>query len=139
MRGSQPRLFVFGIDGGDWHVIDALVARGRLPNLARFRHEAAHAALACTQPAHTAPELAIVASEYGFHMPDSIPAGLVHITLRNAGKGPEAVAVKRSVRSSVDKARRSVELMAEAAGDVQRASFDAVRGAVSKVKPRKRT
>ena len=59
--------------------------------------------------------------------------------LRNAGKGPEAVAVKRSVRSSVDKARRSVELMAEAAGDVQRASFDAVRGAVGKVKPRKRT
>ena len=40
----------------------------------------------CREPAHTAPELAIVASEYGFHMPDSIPAGLVHITLRNAGK-----------------------------------------------------
>src|SRR5215510_9315963 len=55
MRGSQPRLFVFGIDGGDWHIIDALVARGHLPNLARFRREAAHAALACTQPAHTAP------------------------------------------------------------------------------------
>src|SRR5262245_7153554 len=31
-------------------------------------------------------ELSIVSEEYGFRMPDSIPAGLVHITLHNAGK-----------------------------------------------------
>lgn len=56
--------------------------------------------------------------------------------LRNAGRTPEAAAAKRTVRGSVDKARRSVELMAEAAGDVQRASFDAMRGAVGKVTKR---
>lgn len=56
--------------------------------------------------------------------------------LRNAGRTPEAAAAKRTVRGSVDKARRSVELMAEAASDVQRASFEAVRGAVGKVAKR---
>jgi uncharacterized cupredoxin-like copper-binding protein len=30
-------------------------------------------------------ELHITSDEYGFHMPDSVPAGLVHITLRNVG------------------------------------------------------
>ena len=40
---------------------------------------------ACHEPARTAPELRITAEEYGFRMPDSVPAGLVHITLRNAG------------------------------------------------------
>lgn len=39
----------------------------------------------CREPAIAAQELAIVAEEYGYHMPDSVPAGLVHITLHNAG------------------------------------------------------
>jgi hypothetical protein len=40
---------------------------------------------ACREPAVSAHELAITSNEYGYHMPDSVPAGLVHITLRNAG------------------------------------------------------
>jgi uncharacterized cupredoxin-like copper-binding protein len=39
----------------------------------------------CREPAPAAHELTIVANEYGFQMPDSVPAGLVHITLHNAG------------------------------------------------------
>jgi uncharacterized cupredoxin-like copper-binding protein len=39
----------------------------------------------CRRPAPAATELSIVANEYGFQMPDSVPAGLVHITLHNAG------------------------------------------------------
>src|SRR5437867_2056717 len=37
----------------------------------------------CREPAEQ--ELDITSSEYGFHMPDSVPAGLVHITLHNVG------------------------------------------------------
>ena len=40
----------------------------------------------CREPAIAIPELAITSHEYGFHMPDSVPAGLVHITLHNAGQ-----------------------------------------------------
>jgi hypothetical protein len=40
----------------------------------------------CRQPAMAVPDLRITSDEYGYHMPDSVPAGLVHITLRNAGR-----------------------------------------------------
>src|SRR4051812_6509298 len=40
---------------------------------------------ACREPVVSAHELAITSDEYGYHMPDSVPAGLVHITLHNAG------------------------------------------------------
>ncbi len=40
----------------------------------------------CREPAMAVPELRITADEYGYHMPDSVSAGLVHITLRNAGR-----------------------------------------------------
>ena len=36
-RDAAARLLVFGIDGGDWKLIDALIARGDLPNLAALR------------------------------------------------------------------------------------------------------
>jgi uncharacterized cupredoxin-like copper-binding protein len=39
----------------------------------------------CRKPAPAAQELAITSEEYGFRMPDSVRAGLVHITLHNAG------------------------------------------------------
>lgn len=41
---------------------------------------------ACREPMADVSELVITSDEYGYRMPDSIPAGLVHITLRNAGK-----------------------------------------------------
>jgi uncharacterized cupredoxin-like copper-binding protein len=40
----------------------------------------------CRHASAAVPELSIVSDEYGYRMPDSIPAGLVHITLHNAGK-----------------------------------------------------
>jgi hypothetical protein len=40
----------------------------------------------CRGPAVVAvPELAITSHEYGYQMPDSVPAGLVYVTLHNAG------------------------------------------------------
>jgi uncharacterized cupredoxin-like copper-binding protein len=47
---------------------------------------AATASSGCRHLSADVPELSITSSEYGYRMPDSIPAGLVHITLRNAGK-----------------------------------------------------
>ncbi len=43
-------------------------------------------ASSCGSPAKGTAELRITADEYGYHMPDSVPAGLVHITLRNVGR-----------------------------------------------------
>ena len=40
----------------------------------------------CRESATVVPELRITAEDYGYHMPDSVPAGLVHIVLRNSGK-----------------------------------------------------
>jgi predicted AlkP superfamily phosphohydrolase/phosphomutase len=41
---------VFGIDGGDWRVIDPLIASGRMPNMARVVREGAHGVLHSMQP-----------------------------------------------------------------------------------------
>jgi predicted AlkP superfamily phosphohydrolase/phosphomutase len=41
---------VFGIDGGDWGVIDPLIASGRMPNMARVVREGAHGVLHSMQP-----------------------------------------------------------------------------------------
>jgi hypothetical protein len=39
----------------------------------------------CRHPSAGVPELSIVSDEVGYRMPNSIPAGLVHITLHNTG------------------------------------------------------
>lgn len=59
---THPRAFFFGIDGGDWAILRPLMKRGLLPNLARFHQDAATAPLNCTQPAHTAPGWASLAT-----------------------------------------------------------------------------
>ncbi len=49
----------------------------------------------CREATPATPELPIVSSEYGYDMLDSIPAGVVHITLRNIGRDMhEAVLVR---------------------------------------------
>jgi len=40
-RDAAARLLVFGIDGADWKLIDQLIARGDLPNLAALRRRGA--------------------------------------------------------------------------------------------------
>jgi hypothetical protein len=40
----------------------------------------------CREPAMHVRELGITSDEYGYHMPDSVSAGLVHITLHNVGR-----------------------------------------------------
>lgn len=52
---TQPKIFVFGIDGGDFRVAEPLMRAGKLPHLAAFWQQAARAPLTCTYPAHTAP------------------------------------------------------------------------------------
>jgi hypothetical protein len=47
------RLLVFGIDGATWQVIDPLLARGRLPNLARLVREGSRAPLRTLTPTHS--------------------------------------------------------------------------------------
>lgn len=49
----------------------------------------------CRPPAPAAFELRITASEYAFQMPDTIPAGLVHITVRNSGRDIHEAALER--------------------------------------------
>src|SRR4051794_36148941 len=49
----------------------------------------------CREQAMHLPELGITSDEYGYHMPDSVSAGLVHITLHNVGRDiHEAVLVR---------------------------------------------
>ena len=50
---------------------------------------------ACRPPGIDAIELRITADEFVLHMPDSIPAGLVHITLHNAGHDLHEAALER--------------------------------------------
>ena len=42
---EPARVAIVGIDGGDWDVLDPLIATGRLPNLARLRQQGATAAM----------------------------------------------------------------------------------------------
>jgi len=51
----HPKLFIFGIDGGTFDVIDPLIAEGFLPNLASLVARGSSARMSCTWPAHTAP------------------------------------------------------------------------------------
>src|SRR6266536_104753 len=51
----QPRALIVGIDGGSFDLIDELVARRRLPNLAKLLKRSASARTTTTWPAHTAP------------------------------------------------------------------------------------
>ncbi len=47
---TGARVVLVGIDGADWDVIDALAARGRLPNLARLKAQGAWARLRSNVP-----------------------------------------------------------------------------------------
>lgn len=47
LGASGPRVLVLGLDGGDWDVIDPLVASGQLPTLAALLAESARADLDC--------------------------------------------------------------------------------------------
>ncbi|MGW2548312.1 alkaline phosphatase family protein, partial [Kitasatospora sp. NPDC001574] len=50
-----PRALVIGIDGGTFDVIDPLIERGLLPNIAGLLRTSAVGRTTCTWPAHTAP------------------------------------------------------------------------------------
>ncbi len=44
------RVLLFGIDGADWDIIDPLIARGQLPNLARLKRQGAWGKLKSSVP-----------------------------------------------------------------------------------------
>jgi predicted AlkP superfamily phosphohydrolase/phosphomutase/Tfp pilus assembly protein PilF len=50
MRPTPYRVLLIGIDGADWRVIDPLVARGQLPNLARLKRSGSWAVLRSNVP-----------------------------------------------------------------------------------------
>ncbi len=54
---AKSRVFVIGLDGGSWNVIDPLIARGKLPNLSRLKKEGAWGKLMSTFPPVTCPAL----------------------------------------------------------------------------------
>ncbi|MGH0035825.1 MAG: alkaline phosphatase family protein [Myxococcota bacterium] len=47
---QQGRVFVMGVDGGSWNVIDAMAAAGELPHLSRLMARGASARLATVEP-----------------------------------------------------------------------------------------
>lgn len=47
----RPKVFVFGIDGGSWNVIDPMLARGELPNLASLHKRGLRGVLRSRPPA----------------------------------------------------------------------------------------
>jgi tetratricopeptide (TPR) repeat protein len=47
---SGTRLLVVGLDGADWNIIDPLLARGEMPNLARLMERGSRARLLSFQP-----------------------------------------------------------------------------------------
>jgi tetratricopeptide (TPR) repeat protein len=49
-KETDVRVVLVGIDGADWDVIDELIARGRVPNLARLKREGAWARLRSSVP-----------------------------------------------------------------------------------------
>ncbi|MFQ5491392.1 MAG: alkaline phosphatase family protein, partial [Phycisphaerae bacterium] len=49
-RGPSPKVVLFGIDGGDWRVIEPLMKAGRMPNLARLVADGASGNLTSYQP-----------------------------------------------------------------------------------------
>lgn len=63
-----PKLFIFGIDGGTFDIVDPLIKDGYLPNLAALLSRGASAKMGCTRPAHTAPGWAsFVTANYPGH------------------------------------------------------------------------
>lgn len=45
-----PRVAMVGIDGGDWDILDPMIDRGHLPNLAKIRHQGCTADLVIDSP-----------------------------------------------------------------------------------------
>src|SRR5215467_5205460 len=64
----KNKLFVFGLDGATFHLLDPLIEQGRLPNLGRLKAQGVWGRLASTTP------------------PVSLPAWPSFATGRNAGK-----------------------------------------------------
>jgi predicted AlkP superfamily phosphohydrolase/phosphomutase len=52
---ERSRVFVIGLDGGSWNVIDPLIERGKLPNLGRLKERGAWGELMSTLPPVTCP------------------------------------------------------------------------------------
>jgi tetratricopeptide (TPR) repeat protein len=49
-RAPENELWVIGLDGADWDILEPLMAQGELPNLARLRREGAWGALQSDEP-----------------------------------------------------------------------------------------
>ena len=52
-RSEHERLLIIGWDGADWEILDDLIERGHLPNVANMRREGASGSLRSTIPSHS--------------------------------------------------------------------------------------
>lgn len=48
--GDEPEVWIIGLDGADWDMLDPMIERGELPNLARLREEGAYGRLRSDEP-----------------------------------------------------------------------------------------
>ena len=55
MQSKWNRVFIIGLDGATWSVLDPMIERGVMPNLARLKARAAHGdMLSCVPPVTSA-------------------------------------------------------------------------------------
>jgi tetratricopeptide (TPR) repeat protein len=47
---DEPQVWVIGLDGADWDILDPMIERGELPNLAKLREEGAYGRLRSDEP-----------------------------------------------------------------------------------------
>lgn len=52
---ANKKLVVIGLDAGTWRLLDPLMAKGLMPNLARLKREGSSSVLKSTMPPYTAP------------------------------------------------------------------------------------
>ncbi|MEA3557876.1 MAG: alkaline phosphatase family protein [Candidatus Thermoplasmatota archaeon] len=55
MSSSDPKVFVLGLDGADWKILDHMIERGVMPTLKRMKEEGAWGKLNSTIPPMTCP------------------------------------------------------------------------------------
>src|ERR1700709_2311201 len=93
---SSPRLLVVGWDAADWKVIDPLLARGELPNVARLVREGVRGNLATLYPALSPMLWTSIATgkrpgKHGIHgFTEPTPDGLAVRPVSNLGRKTKA-------------------------------------------------
>jgi hypothetical protein len=49
-RAPRDEVWIIGLDGADWEILDPMIERGELPNLAKLREDGAYGRLRSEEP-----------------------------------------------------------------------------------------